>query len=347
MRAVVFEGYKTFPVFKDVERPSPGPGEVLLKVAGSGACHSDVGLFHDYPAGPAGFLTPPFTLGHEVSGWIEELGPGVSGLTVGGAYLVYGPIGCGRCTSCARGQDTYCQDVPSVGYLGTGLGRDGGMTEYMTAPARNLVALGDLDPVAAAPLSDAALTSYHAIKRVLPRLTTPGATALCIGLGGVGLAGVQIIRALTGATVFATDTKTEAIESAKAYGAIGISSDDAAEQVRELTGGHGVSAVFDFVGAGPTLELAAVAVAQRGSITVLGLAGDDFSWNAFKLPFEVDLSCTYWGSLDELHEVVDLYRTGRITPKVQTYPLDRALDAYQDLLDGKVSGRAVIVPHGT
>ncbi|WP_256820414.1 alcohol dehydrogenase catalytic domain-containing protein [Dietzia sp. Die43] len=346
MKAVVFEGYKTFPVMKEVDKPSPGPGEVLLKVAGSGACHSDVGLFHEYPGDPSGFLTPPFVLGHEVSGWVEELGAGVSGVTVGQAYLVYGPIGCGHCVSCARGQDTYCLDVPSVGHLGTGLGRDGGMAEYMTTYARNLVPLGDLDPVAAAPLTDASLTCYHAIKRVLPHLTTPGATALCIGLGGLGLAGVQIIRALTGATVYATDTKPDAVAVAETYGAIGIPTEGAAERIKQLTGGRGISAVFDFVGAGPTLELAAATVAQRGALTVLGLAGHDFAWNAFTVPFEVNFSCTYWGGLDELFEVVELYRTGKITPRVQVYPLDRALDAYQDLLDGKVSGRAVIAPHG-
>ncbi|WP_206473124.1 alcohol dehydrogenase catalytic domain-containing protein [Dietzia sp. KRD202] len=347
MKAIVFEGFKTFPVLKDVDRPSPGPGEVLLKVAGSGACHSDVGLFHDYPGDPTGFLTPPFTLGHEVSGWVEELGPGVTGLTEGDAYLVYGPIGCGRCKPCSRGQDTYCQDVPSVGYLATGLGRDGGMAEYMTTYARNLVPLGDADPVAAAPLADAGLTPYHAIKRAMPHLTTPGATALCIGLGGLGLVGVQIIRALTGATVYATDTKPDAIAAAEADGAIGVPTEGAAEKLRELTGGLGVNAVFDFVGAGPTLELAAACVAQQGSLTVVGLAGDDFAWNAFKLPYEVNFSSTYWGTLEDLHEVVELYRAGRISPEVHVYPLDRALEAYQQLVDGQISGRAVIAPHGT
>ena len=347
MKAVVFEGYKTFPVLKDVDRPQPGPGEVLLKVAGSGACHSDVGLFHDFPGDPTGFLTPPFTLGHEVSGWVEEVGPGVTGLNPGEAYLVYGPIGCGRCKPCSRGQDTYCQNVPTVGYLATGLGRDGGMAEYMTTRARNLVPLGDADPVAAAPLADAGLTPYHAIKRVLPHLSAPGATALCIGLGGLGLVGVQILRALTGATVYATDTKREAIAAAESGGAIGIPSEGAAEKLKELTGGRGVDAVFDFVGAAPTLELAAATVAQQGALTVVGLAGADFPWNVFRLPYEVNFSSTYWGTLEDLHEVVELYRAGKINPEVHVYSLDDALQAYQELVDGKINGRAVIAPHRT
>ncbi|MGF0224926.1 NAD(P)-dependent alcohol dehydrogenase [Dietzia natronolimnaea] len=345
MKAVVFEGFKTFPRLKDVDRPTPGPGEVLLKVAGSGACHSDVGLFHEFPGDPTGFLTPPFTLGHEVSGWIEELGPGVTGLNAGEAFLVYGPIGCGRCKPCSRGQDTYCQDMPSVGYLATGLGRNGGMAEYMTTNARNLIPLGDADPVAAAPLADAGLTPYHAIKRVLPDLTTPGATALCVGLGGLGLVGVQILRAMTGATVYATDTKPEAVAAAEKDGAIGIPSEGAAEKLQELTGGRGVTAVFDFVGAAPTLELAAASVAQQGSVTVVGLAGADFPWNVFRLPYEVNFSSTYWGTLEDLHEVVELYRAGKINPEVHVFPLDQALEVYQKLVDGKVSGRAVIAPH--
>lgn len=100
------------------------------------------------------------------------MGPGVDGFEVGVTYLVYGPIGCGRCRACSRGQDTYCENADTMPYLGVGLGRDGGMAEYVVVPARNLVPLGDADPVAAAPLSDAGLTPYYAIELALP--TWPG-----------------------------------------------------------------------------------------------------------------------------------------------------------------------------
>jgi alcohol dehydrogenase, propanol-preferring len=99
---------------------------VLLKVAGAGACHSDVAIYKEFTEGAPGAIPPRFTLGHESSGWIEELGPGVEGFTVGDAFLVYGPIGCGHCGMCARGQDTYCENAQSMPYLGVGLGRDGG-----------------------------------------------------------------------------------------------------------------------------------------------------------------------------------------------------------------------------
>ncbi|WP_226347191.1 alcohol dehydrogenase catalytic domain-containing protein [Agilicoccus flavus] len=348
MRAVVFEGYRQFPVLTEVERPTPGPGEVLLKVAGAGACHSDVGLFAEFESDPTGLMTPPFVLGHENSGWVEELGEGVRGVEIGAAYLCYGPIGCGRCPACSRGQDTYCHRPTDVGYLANGLGRDGGMAEYMVAPVRNLVPLGeDVDPVAAAPLADAGLTPYHAIKRVLPRLAGGGRSVLVIGLGGLGLVAVQILTALTGATVIATDTKPEAMEQARALGAVTVPGGDGqVEAIRDLTGGRGVDAVVDLVGATPTLALAAATVAQRGAIVVVGIGGGTHPWSFFSMPYEVDFTSTYWGTIEELHEVVAMYRAGQIRPTIERFALDDALEAYRRLTDGTLSARAVVVPHG-
>lgn len=90
MRAVVFSGFKTFPTIETIDVPEPAPGEVLLKVAGAGACHSDVAVFDEFEADPTGMMSPPFVLGHENAGWVEHLGPGVRGVDVGVAYLVYG-----------------------------------------------------------------------------------------------------------------------------------------------------------------------------------------------------------------------------------------------------------------
>ncbi|TIC82536.1 NAD(P)-dependent alcohol dehydrogenase [Nocardioides sp. GY 10127] len=348
MKAVVFEKYKTFPVLAEIEKPTPGPGEVLLKVAGAGACHSDVAVFTDFSEdfGPAQ-LKPSFVLGHENAGWIEELGPGVSGLSKGDAFLVYGPIGCGHCKACSRGQDTYCENAATMPYLASGLGRDGGMAEYMVVPARNLVPLGDADPVAAAPLSDAGLTPYHAIKKSLPLLTHGDAYALVIGLGGLGQIAVQILSALTGATIIATDTKEEAMKAAEARGAVVVPGGEGqAEKIREITGGRGVDAVFDLVGAGPTIDVAMKTVAAQGRVTVVGIAGGNYEWNFYTTPYETELTNTYWGTIEELHEVVALYRAGKITPDVEVYSLDDALEAYQKLVDGTLSARAVVAPHG-
>ncbi|WP_017793793.1 NAD(P)-dependent alcohol dehydrogenase [Leucobacter salsicius] len=346
MKAVRFTAWKTFPTIEEVARPKPGPGEVLLKIAGAGACHSDVAIFEQFDENMGAQLAPSYTLGHENSGWVEELGEGVTGIELGDAYLSYGPIGCGQCPACSRGQDTYCHNAAQQPYLATGLGRDGGMAEYMTVPARNLVPLGDADPVAAAPLSDAGLTPYHAIKLSLPKLAGGGKTALVIGLGGLGQMAVQILTAITGAKVYATDMKPEAMAEAERAGAITVASgDDQVARIRELTGGQGVDAVFDFVGISPTIKLAQQVVRRQGRITVVGVAGGPTSWDFFSNPYEAELTNTYWGTIEELYEVVALYRAGKLSPNVTRYTMDQALDAYRDLHDGKLSGRAVVTPH--
>lgn len=346
MKAVRFTAWKTFPTIEEVPRPTPGPGEVLLKIAGAGACHSDIAIFEQFDESMGEQLAPSYTLGHENAGWVEELGPGVTGLNVGDAYLAYGPIGCGQCPACSRGQDTYCFNAATQPYLANGLGRDGGMAEYMTVPARNLVALGDADPAAAAPLADAGLTPYHAIKLSLPKLQGGGKTALVIGLGGLGQLAVQILVAITGATVFATDMKEDAMAEAVKSGAVAVPGGDGqAERIRELTGGQGVDAVFDFVGITATIKLAQQVVRRQGRITVVGVAGQPTTWDFYSNPYEAELTNTYWGTIEELYDVVALYREGKISPSVTRYSMDQALQAYHDLHDGKISGRAVVTPH--
>lgn len=348
MKAVVHTGYKTFPSLKDVDKPTPGPGEVLLKVAGAGACHSDVAIFDEFEEGLNPQMDPEFILGHESTGWAEELGEGVEGINVGDAYLLYGPVGCGVCRACTRGQDTYCTNAREMDYAGLGLGLHGGMAEYIVAPARNLIPLGDADPIAAAPLADAGLTPYHAIKLALPHLNGGGKYALVIGLGGLGLVGVQILQALTGATIIATDMKEDAMAEAEKLGALTVPGGEGqVEKIRELTGGKGVDAAFDFVGIGATVTTAMESAAVQGRVTVVGIGNQTpYEWAFLSTPYECELVSTYWGTIEELHEVVDMFKAGQITPQITTYSMDQALEAYQLLVDGKISGRAVVVPHG-
>lgn len=346
MRAVVFSEWQTFPTIEDVDQPEPGPGEVLLKVAGAGACHSDVAIYKEFAEGAPGSIPPSFTLGHENAGWVEALGPGVQGIDVGDAFLAYGPIGCGHCRMCSKGQDTYCENAASMPYLGLGLGRDGGMAEYVRVPARNLVPLGDADPVAAAPLADAGLTPYHAIKLALPNLAGGGRSVLVIGLGGLGQLAVQILTALTGATVIATDMKPEAMTMAERHGAVTVPGGDGqVEAIRELTGGRGVDAAFDFVGVTPTIKAAQASIAQGGRLTVVGIAGGVVEWSFFTNPYEATITNTYWGTIEDLHDVVAMFRAGQIEPDIERYPMDDALEAYRRLEAGELSGRAVVTPH--
>lgn len=161
MKAVRLLDWKSEPELVEVPEPKPGPGQVVIAVGGAGACHSDLHLMEDFEEGmlPWG---PPFTLGHENAGWVHTLGEGVTALEVGQAVAVYGAWGCGNCVRCRAGFETYCEnlEMAPVPGGGGGLGLDGGMAEYMLVPdVRQLVPLPEgLDPIHAAPLTDAGLT---------------------------------------------------------------------------------------------------------------------------------------------------------------------------------------------
>jgi propanol-preferring alcohol dehydrogenase len=346
MKAYQLTAWQTPPQLREVEIPEPGPGEVLLKVAGAGACHSDLHLM-EWPEGLMNFDLP-FTLGHENAGWVEALGAGVEGLEVGEAVAVYGPWGCGRCRACRRSAENYCERQKEIGAFGGGLGLDGGMAEYMLVPhPRLLLPLGELDPRDAAPLSDAALTPYHAVKRSLD-LLVPGSTAVVIGVGGLGHMAVQILRALSPARVIAVDTSDEKLRLAREVGAeeAVMAGEEAAEAINEATAGRGAELVIDMVGSDDTLALSAQIVRFESHLTVVGLAGGTFQFGFGALPFECQLTIPYWGSAVELLEVLDLARAGKIRSHVERFPLDRAEDAYEKMRAGTLDGRAVICPHG-
>ncbi|HEY3486278.1 MAG TPA: alcohol dehydrogenase catalytic domain-containing protein, partial [Ilumatobacteraceae bacterium] len=162
MRALQLTGWQQPPEIREVPEPEPGPGQVVVRVGGAGACHSDLHIMDEFVDGMLPAVLP-FTLGHENAGWVHALGAGVEGLEVGQPVAVYGPWGCGRCHRCRQGLENYCERQAEVGPPGGGLGLDGGMAKLLLVPsARSLVPLGDLDPAEAAPLTDAGLTPYHA-----------------------------------------------------------------------------------------------------------------------------------------------------------------------------------------
>ena len=330
---------------REVAVPEPGPGQVLLKIAGAGACHSDLHLMYDWKEGQLP-VQLPFTIGHENAGWIETVGPGVTGLHKGDAVLVYGPWGCGRCRPCRLGRENYCEHAAEIGVMGGGLGLDGGMAKYMLVPStRLLVPLGEFDPVLAAPLADAALTPYHAISKSRDRLV-PGSNAVVIGCGGLGQMALQLLRATTGARVIAVDTDERKLETARKLGSdVAIRPDAAAaDAIRRATSGVGAELVLDMVGSESTLALAAKLLRAEGRLAIIGLALGTLPVNFFALPFGAEVATSYWGTAPELFELVALARTGRIRLDVQTFPLDRALEAYDLLRKGEIRGRAVIVP---
>ena len=348
MKAVRLPDWKSDPVLVDVDVPTAGPGQVVIRIAGAGLCHSDLHLLHDFEAGMFPWQVP-FTLGHENSGWVHEIGAGVPDLAVGEPVAVFGPWGCGKCPACHRGQDTYCH-APTEGYggaFGGGLGVDGGQAEYMLVPDwRFLVPVPSaLDPVAAAPLTDAGLTPYHAVKLSLPKLM-PGTNAVVIGAGGLGHMGIQIIKAITGANVIALDVKPEARALAAECGAdvvIDASQEDAVAQAKEASKG-GAEVVIDFVGIDATLATAVQLCKYQSDLTVVGVGGGSFPFSLFSPPYETAVRSIYWGTRSELGEVLALAASGKITPVYSTYSLDQALDAYAAMEAGTLKGRAVIAP---
>lgn len=287
-------------------------------------------------------------LGHENAGWIAELGEGVTGWREGDPVAVYGPWGCGRCHTCQTSAENYCDNHASLGTMGGGLGSDGGMAEYMLVPsARQLVPLGTLDPVLAAPLSDAALTPYHAIKRALPMLT-PEASVVVIGIGGLGHMAVQLLKALTPATLIAGDIDPAKLEHARQLGAEHLvntrDGDAAAEAIARIVGPRGVTMVLDLVGAQPTVDLGVRVVGRDSRLTVVGLGGGVVHYGANQPPYGCQVTVPYWGSRAELMEVIALAQAGRIHADVETFPLEQAVDVYQRLREGGIKGRAVLVP---
>lgn len=329
---------------RDVPVPDVGPGQVLIEVGGAGACHSDLHVL-EWPEGQVPWQVP-FTLGHENAGWVEQVGAGVHGLQRGDAVLVYGPWGCGACKACRLGRENYCERAAQIPGAGGGLGFDGGLAEYMLVPSsRLLVPIGDLDPVEAAPLADAGLTPYHAIKHSLA-LLEPGSTAVVIGVGGLGQMAVRLLRVLTPARIVAVDRSADKLARAREVGAdVAFISDEQTEaKIRGLCGGKGAELVLDMVGANSTLALGAAVLRPEAHLTIVGLALGTLPLSFFSIPYGATVRTSYWGTVTELMELVELARAKQIRSQVEVYPLHEVERVYEKLAAGKVCGRAVLVP---
>jgi propanol-preferring alcohol dehydrogenase len=341
MKAVQLVRWQTEPELREVDEPDAGPGEVLVKVEGAGLCHSDVHLL-EWPEGMLPWELP-FTLGHETAGTVAAVGRDVTAFDEGDRVLVYGPWGCGGCWHCAVGAENLC---PHRRFRGCGLGFDGGLAEYVLVPSpRLLVPIGDLDPVEAAPLTDAGLTSYHAIKSELPRLL-PGSAVVVIGVGGLGHVAVQMLRALSRCRIVAVDVR-EAARALAVHAGADVALDGRGlrpSDVRAETGPPGAALVLDFVGSDETLATAAAVVAVGGQISMVGIGGGTLPMTNGTLPLEWSLRRPSWGTLPELHEVVALARSGALEIEVERVPLHDAVDAYRRLRGGEIVGRAVVVP---
>src|ERR1700724_1110447 len=333
------------PQLQEVPKPSPSAGQLLIKVGGCGLCHTDIAVMGKTKAQlDEWHAAPPFTLGHEIAGGVAELGQGVTGFKTGEPVAVVPVWGsCGHCPPCRRGEENFCYYISALN--GAGIGFDGGLAEYIVVDARFAVPMGDFDPVATAPLTDAVLTTYTAIKPALSSLV-PGSTAVVIGVGGLGLLAVQFLRTLSSARVIAVDSDQKHLELAKQHGADNTLPSDAstAEQIRGITAGAGATFVLDCVGAEPTLKTGIAALARQGRLTLVGAALKTVPFGLHEIPWGAQLATSLNGGTVHLREVVELARLGGIETVEERYPLSCVADGYRDLKTGKLRGRAVCVP---
>lgn len=343
MRAVVYRGPGRVGV-EEVPEPVARPGRVVVRVRAAGVCQTDVHLRrgHDPRA------VPGLVLGHEIAGTVESA-PDDSSWSVGAPVAVYPIWACGRCAACVASRGQACRGTG--GRLVTpptpGVTAPGGMAELVSVPEPALAGAAGLDPAVAAVLADAVLTPYSSIRAAAPHLH-PGAVVMVVGVGGLGSTALALLRATTAVTVVAVDLTPAALAAVAdlAHHTLAADAPDVAARILGLTGGIGVDAVLDFVGAAATLELAAATVAPFGTVRVTGMSDGELTLHcgaASRFPRGVSVvERTYSGSRTEFDEILGLATRDTVVPTVTRHPFDDAVAVLDALEHGEVRGRAVL-----
>jgi D-arabinose 1-dehydrogenase-like Zn-dependent alcohol dehydrogenase len=333
---------------REVEKPEPKGSEVLVRITASGVCHSDIHIWDGYfDMGDGNRITMadrgvglPFTMGHEALGEVAALGPDASGVEVGDKRIVYPWIGCGECAVCQRGDDLLCLAPRTVGTR-----YSGGYAEYcIVHDAKYLVPYDGVDEAHAATCACSGITAYSALKKTLPMRESDW--LLIVGAGGVGLAGIGMAKAVVGSNLIVADIDPAKRAAAIAAGAdevIDNSEPDAVARIMEITGGGAMGSV-DFVGAPATTGFAVNALAKGANHVVVGLYGGALTLPMVTYPFKMlSIHGSYVGTIDDLRELLDLTRAGKVKPvPITRRPLSEAPLALQELREGKAVGRFVL-----
>lgn len=329
--------------------PEPRGSEVLLRVACCGVCHSDLHLqdgFFDLGDGKQLNIglgrKLPFTLGHEISGYVESAGPEVPDFDHSIRHAVYPWCGCGTCERCRKGQEHLC-DAPRQ----LGINVDGGYASHVLVPhPRYLIDAEGIDARLAGSYMCSGVTAYSAIRKAQRYLADSG-SLMIVGLGGVGMMGLEIARALVPARKFAADVVAGKRDTALTLGAE-AAFDPAAPDARKtvLKQAGMMEAAIDFVGSEASLNFAQSVVGKGGAVIVVGLMGGKFSLPVPMFPLrELTITGSYVGSLDEARELMALVKAGRIGPiPADERPLSDANAALDDLRAGAVTGRVILRP---
>lgn len=335
---------------QSIETPKPKGSQVLIKVESTGVCHSDIHLWDGGYEGPAGqFMKTtdrgvkyPLTPGHEIAGIVESMGEEVEGFTKNERVLVFPWIGEGLCPACRVGEENLCDKPRSLGVY-----NDGGYAEYVLVPGyKYLARINNLDTDMSAPLSCSALTAYGAVKNSQLK---PNDNVVIVGAGGLGLMGIQLAKAISGARIISMDVNDDKLKVAKQSGAditINSKNEDPIKAVMELTGNLGVDAVIDFVNASNTVETDMKLLRRRARIVLVGLFGGALQLNLVTMPTRAyKLIGSYTGSMTDMIELISLASRGIIKPVISNkFKLNQATEALTMLKQGKIIGRGVINP---
>jgi propanol-preferring alcohol dehydrogenase len=340
MRAAQLLAYKQPLEIREVPVPEPRGENVLIRIGGAGLCHSDLHLM-----GGESPIIPsfPFTLGHENAGTVAAVGENVQAVQIGDPVVVFGgwSVTSDRFTRIGQEQ---------LGTMNTwaGIGQPGGYADYLLVPTyRYLLPAQGLDLVEAAALTDAGLSPYRAVKKLVPAVY-PGSTVVIIGCGGLGQFGVQYARLLLPAatTVVAVDVDSQKLEMARNLGAevvVNSRNKDPVQRIKELTSGEGAQGVIDFVGADATLRQTYQSAGRQARVVVVGLAGGTLPFTTQSLN-EAEITTSSWGSIQELSEVLALARKGLLRTHIQRVGFDEMNQTFDKLAHGQIEGRAVLVP---
>jgi NAD+-dependent secondary alcohol dehydrogenase Adh1 len=341
MKAVRLHAYGERPAVEEVAEPKiTDPLDVIVRIGGAGLCRTDLHIIEGQWKEKSG-VELPYTLGHENAGWVDELGSAVTNVAAGDAVIVHPLITCGQCRACRAGDDMHCE-----ANLFPGISTNGGFAERLKTNARAVVKLAPgVEPKDVAAHADAGLTAYHAVKKAAD-LLYPGTTAVVIGAGGLGHIGIQTLKVLTAARVIVVDRSEGSLELARECGAdeTVVADGKEVEVVRERTDGRGAEAVLDFVGEGGALEDSIAMLRDGGSHYVVGYGGVLSIPAIDIISTEISFVGNLVGSYNDLAELMTLEAEGKVKLHTSTYPLDAANDAMDDLDQGRLHGRGILIP---
>jgi propanol-preferring alcohol dehydrogenase len=334
MKAAVVHEYKQPLSIEEIEKPSPGDDEVLIRVEACGVCHSDLHIAEGDWKPLLKVIKLPLVPGHEVVGRVVEKGSAVEGLKVGdrvGVAWIHWT--CGDCAMCDEGRENLC-----VRQVITGASVDGGFAEYIKAKASHAARVPEsLSSEQAAPLFCAGVTVYRAVKNAEVK---PGQRVAVFGVGGLGHLAVQIAKSFD-AQVIAVDLADDKLEFARELGAgvtINARLQDAVKEIRKLGGAH-VSVVTS--GAKAAYDAAFYATRANGTLMVVGMPAENLSFPAISMR-EVKIMASATGTREDLREVLELAASGRLRCKIETRPLEHVNRVFDEMRDAQITGRVVL-----